>query len=122
LTPINLADRRVGSRKQPSQKLVAGELGLLGDLAQSKKATPFPIRARFVLMLETGLRPKTLDQLRVPEHYAKGASVLRVTADIDKNEFARDLSLTDTAYGLRHRCATELAATGDLTRAAYLPR
>jgi integrase len=88
--------------------------------------------------------------------------VLRITADIDKNEFARDLPLTEaaraaldsvcpseglifgkhdyhpqlqraakqvlpphlaatfTAYDLRHRCATELAATGDLTGAAYL--
>jgi integrase len=88
--------------------------------------------------------------------------VLRITAGIDKNEYARTLPLTDvaraaldsvcpseglifgkhdyrpqlqkaakqvlpphlavtfTAYDLRHRCATELAATGDLTGAAYL--
>ena len=30
------------------------------------------------------------------------------------------LAATFTAYDLRHRCATELAATGDLTGAAYL--
>lgn len=113
-------------------------------------------------MLETGLRPKTLDQLRAPEHYSKGEAVLRVTADIDKNEFARELPISDaaraaldsvcppegllvgkhdyrpqlskaaekvlpahlaagfTAYDLRHRCVTELAATRDLTGAAYL--
>jgi hypothetical protein len=30
------------------------------------------------------------------------------------------VAATFTAYDLRHRCATELAATGDLTGAAYL--
>jgi hypothetical protein len=48
-------------------------------------------------MLETGLRPKTLDQLPVPEHYTKGAEVLRITPGLDKNEYARTLPLTDVA-------------------------
>jgi integrase len=154
--------RRRGKATEITAAQARSIVALLPDSSESKKEAPFPIRARFVFMLETGLRPKTLDQLRTPGHYTKGAAVLRITADIDKNEFARELPLTEaaraaldsvcppeglifgkhdyrpqlsraaekvlpphlaatfTAYDLRHRCATELAATGDLTGAAYL--
>ena len=33
------------------------------------KVTEFPIRARFIVAYETGLRPGTLDALSVPQHY-----------------------------------------------------
>lgn len=159
-TPFH--ERRRGAATPITAEQARAIVALLPEQSESKKEEPFAIRARFALMLETGLRPKTLDQLRVPEHYTKGAEVLRITAGIDKNEYARTLPLTDvaraaldsvcpgeglifgrhdyrpqlqkaakqvlpphlaatfTAYDLRHRCATELAATGDLTGAAYL--
>jgi integrase len=154
--------RRRGKATELTAEQARALVALLPEYSTSKKDASFPIRARFAVMLETGLRPKTLDQLRAPEHYTKGAAVLRVTADIDKSEYARELPLTDearaaldsacpsqglifgkhdyrpqlskaaglalpphlaatfTAYDFRHRCATELAATGDLTGAAYL--
>jgi hypothetical protein len=63
-------------------------------------------------MLETGLRPKTLDQLRVPEHYTRGAEVLRITAGIDNNEYTRTLPLTDAARAALVRArVSSLAAT-----------
>jgi integrase len=57
----------------------------------------FPVRGRFVVAHETGLRPSTLNGLSVPEHYQKGAAVLLVTDDIDKARFGRELPLTTRA-------------------------
>lgn len=37
----------------------------------ARGATAFPIRARFLLMFETTLRPATLDKLSIPEHWAR---------------------------------------------------
>ncbi len=154
--------RRRGKATALSAEQAREVVAALPEYSESKRATPFPIRARFELMLETGLRPKILDQLSVPEHYTKGSDTLRISGDIDKNEYARELPLsaaaraalgsvchakglifgkhdyrpqlkkaaesvlpahlavTFTAYDFRHRFATEVAATGDLTGAAYL--
>lgn len=57
----------------------------------------FPVRARFVLMAETGLRPATLDALEVPKHWRPGQADLAITADIDKARAARKLPLTTRA-------------------------
>jgi len=52
---------------------------------------------RYAVMAETGLRPETLDLLSVPEHFTKGAATLNITADIDKNRWARELPLSERA-------------------------
>ncbi len=57
----------------------------------------FPVRARFVVMYETALRPATLDALSVPEHWTRGATSLRITDDIDKARFGRELPLSNRA-------------------------
>ncbi|HKY38886.1 MAG TPA: site-specific integrase [Polyangiaceae bacterium] len=57
----------------------------------------FPIRARFVVGYETGLRPSTLDKISVPEHDTRGSRVLRITPEIDKARWARDVPLTEKA-------------------------
>jgi len=69
----------------------------LPEFAESKRAPRFSVRARFAVMLETSLRPKTLDLLRVPEHYRKGQAFLDISADIDKNRYARQLPLSEEA-------------------------
>lgn len=56
-----------------------------------------PVRARYVLMYETSLRPETLDLLRVPEHYSKGSTHLSITDEIDKARFGRQLPLSARA-------------------------
>jgi hypothetical protein len=61
------------------------------------KVNLFPIRARFIVAYETGLRPGTLDELSVPEHYEKGSATLRLTDAIDKQRWGRDLPLTARA-------------------------
>lgn len=57
----------------------------------------FPVRARFVVMHETALRPATIDALSVPEHYRRGDTALQITDDIDKSEYGRTLPLTERA-------------------------
>jgi len=94
-TPFKL--RRRGAATEVSS-LEARQIVLkLPEWSASKKTPRFPIRARFTVALETGLRPKTLDQLRVPENYEPGASVLTITDGIDKNNFGRQLPLTQAA-------------------------
>jgi hypothetical protein len=55
------------------------------------------VRARFVLMFDTTLRPTTLDKLTVPENWARGEVVLRVRDDDDKEGFGREVPSTDRA-------------------------
>ncbi len=52
------------------------------------------MRMRLRVMYETGLRPSTVARLRCPEHYKPGSTVLRITRDIDKARFERELDLS----------------------------
>lgn len=64
---------------------------------RTQKGRHFPVRSRFVLMAETGLRPATLDGLEMPRHWKPGARDLLITADIDKTRKRRTLPLTPRA-------------------------
>jgi integrase len=55
------------------------------------------VRSRAIVAYITGLRPTTLEKLRAPEHYAKGANSLRITSEIDKEGFARTVPLAPIA-------------------------
>jgi site-specific recombinase XerD len=57
----------------------------------------FPVRARFLVQYETGLRPSLFDRIRVPTHYRVGQALLRITPDIDKARYGRDVPLTRRA-------------------------
>ena len=52
---------------------------------------------RYVSEAEFLAMPETLDKIRVPEHYTRGSATLNVTADIDKNRWARELPLSARA-------------------------
>jgi len=67
----------------------------------------FPVRARFAIAYETGLRPATLDALSIPEHWQPGSNVLRISDDIDKARFGRDLELTATARGVLEQTVSQ---------------
>lgn len=69
----------------------------------SIKDTPHPIRARFVVQYETGLRPELLDRLSVPEHYRRGAKELTITPELDKNRWARKVPLSPAAQRALNR-------------------
>ena len=55
------------------------------------------IRPRFIVMYETGLRPATLDALRVPEHWRPGDTELRIGAEDDKTRYGRKLPISALA-------------------------
>jgi len=60
-------------------------------------ADRFAVRARFLVQYETGLRPSLLTRLSVPEHYEKGSAIIRITPEIDKARYGRDVPLTRKA-------------------------
>jgi integrase len=65
----------------------------------------YPIRDVFALLWETGLRIRTIQSLRVPEHFRHGASTLAISADIDKARFARELPVSRRALAILNRHA-----------------
>ena len=66
-------------------------------LSESRKTEPFAVRARVRFAFETGLRPATVAGLRVPEHYTPGSEMLKITDEIDKNRYGRELPLSEAA-------------------------
>lgn len=57
----------------------------------------YPVRARFELAWELGLRPATLSELRAPDDYAPGRDTLIIRDEVDKARFGRELPLTARA-------------------------
>jgi DNA (cytosine-5)-methyltransferase 1 len=57
----------------------------------------WPIRARFRVAWETGFRPETIDRLRAPENYRKGATHVELDDADDKARFGRSVPLTPAA-------------------------
>lgn len=81
----------------------------------------FRCRARYVVALMTALRPATLDAIRAPEDYHRGAAELFIRDEADKARFGRSLALDPITraaldsvcpdVGLifgRHRCTKTL--------------
>lgn len=56
-----------------------------------------PMRAYFVLMYETSLRPATLAALSVPEHWRPGLRELHITRELDKARAGRPVPITRAA-------------------------
>ena len=69
----------------------------LPEYSASKRVAPFVVRLRFVVAFKTALRPETLNCLKAPDHYVRGAATLNITDDIDKVRFGRVLPLTEEA-------------------------
>lgn len=107
LIPIpGVPKRAVGTkykkrRRSAAIELTPGEveaiIAHLPEWSSSKRVTKFPIRARFVVAYETGLRPELLGALSSPEHYQSGAAYINVTAELDKGRWARRVPLSERA-------------------------
>lgn len=65
--------------------------------ANDPRLPSYPVRDRFLVQYETGLRPSSLDRLRVPDHYRAEESMLRLSDDTDKARWGRDVPLTQRA-------------------------
>ena len=89
--------RKAASELAPEQvRALLRELPEWGSTSHLD-AEQYAVRARFLILYETGLRPSTIDRLRVPEHYAIGQRVLHLTPEVDKARFGRDVPLTKRA-------------------------
>lgn len=89
--------RRRGAATVVSPNEVARIIAALPEWSTSKRVERFAIRARFIVLWETGLRPTTIDRLEAGRHYQRGSDTLLVTADIDKNKWERRLPLSPAA-------------------------
>lgn len=96
-TGTRFAVRRREAAPELTPKQVRAMIAALPAWSTSRKVEPFPIQARFLVAYETSLRPGALDRLSVPEHYTKGSKALRLTADIDKVRWGRDVPLSPKA-------------------------
>ena len=67
---------------------------LLAALPERSNRDGFLVQPRCRFLYETGLRPSTINALSVPEHWARGSKRLRITADIDKEGFAREVPVS----------------------------
>ncbi|MEY4546779.1 MAG: Phage integrase family, partial [Pseudomonadota bacterium] len=94
-TPFSV--RRRGRATELSVEDVRALIVALPVWSNPRNAPRFPVRARFIVAYETSLRPSTLSALSVPEHYTAGASTLKLTAEIDKARFAREVPLSAEA-------------------------
>lgn len=89
--------RRRSAAIELSPAEVDAILAALPEWSKSRKVDPFPIRARFIVAYETGLRPELLDELRAPLHYRRRQPHLRITPELDKGRWARDVPLSERA-------------------------
>ncbi|HKO49980.1 MAG TPA: hypothetical protein VJV79_19750 [Polyangiaceae bacterium] len=91
------AVRRRGKATELTADEARAIIELLPEYSSSKRVPPFVVRLRFVFAFETALRPETLNCLKVPDHYIRGAAKLNITDDIDKARFGRVVPLTEEA-------------------------
>ncbi len=107
LVPVpSVPKRTVGTpyehrRRAPAIELSPIEvrkiLAELPEWSSSPRVKPFPVKARFIVAYETGLRPELLDLLSVPEHYRRGADGIQITRSLDKGRWARRVPLSKRA-------------------------
>jgi integrase len=100
-TPTRTAVERIPISPGDVRKLIA-KLPKLGT--ESKSHEQFFVKDWANVAWQTGLRPITIAKLKTPEHFKKGDTSLRITADIDKARWARTLPLTSIAIRALERC------------------
>ncbi len=80
----------------------------LGINRRTKNPKTWIVRDRVIVLYETGLRPVTIARLTAPTHYRKGQGRLKITKDIDKARFDREVPLSAAAREALDRCVPEL--------------
>lgn len=79
----------------------------------------FPVRDRFIVAWETGLRPRTIDSL-TSAHFTPGRHELRITKDIDKTKNARTVRISQRAHDALARHVGEGPIFGAHDRRTYV--
>jgi integrase len=94
-----------------SEAEIEGVLAKLPVMAKGHRApVAFAVRARYEIAWETALRPATLDKLRAPDDYRRGAATLVIRDEIDKTRFGRELPLSERARAALDAVCPEGAA------------
>jgi integrase len=75
----------------------AAIIALLPEHSKKIGGRKWPIRGRFKVAWETGLRPETLDLLAVPGNFSKGGATITLDDHEDKARFGRTIPLTEVA-------------------------
>lgn len=100
LPPKATGTRSGAQRAEPVDVTPEEARAIIAKLPRESKTIDgrkWPVRARFEFAWETGLRPKTLATLSVPEHWRRGRKTLHIAAENDKSRFGRDVPLTPRA-------------------------
>ena len=109
-TPHHTRRRVEASDLSPAEVLAV--IAALPEWSTSKRVEVFAIRGRFRLQYETGLRPSTIDRIRVPLHWTPGAPALNITPEIDKTRNARSVPLSAAALDALEAAAARLPVSG----------
>ena len=102
--------RAAGGRAPEATPLSPAEVAaILEQLPEwsSRRADRYPVRAYFEVAAETGLRPATLQGLRYPDHWRRGATTLTIPAELDKSRWGREVPLSARALAALHAVAPE---------------
>lgn len=96
--PRKATGTRAGAQRATPVHITEEEaLAIIAELPVLSKTIGgrrWPLRARFAVAWETGLRPETLARLAVPAHFTAGAKELVLDASDDKARFARRVPLS----------------------------
>lgn len=99
--------RRRSAAIELSPSEVAKLIKALPEWSSSPRVPSFPVRARFQVAYETGLRPELVALLSVPENYERGAKSLNITPNIDKGRWSRRVPLSPEAQRALKRVCPE---------------
>ncbi len=99
--------RHKQGRRGPPVELTPAETKRLVAAIPERGRRDYPLRARFIVQYETGLRPTLIDALSVPENWTPGSSELRISPEIDKIRNGRPVPLTQTAVRALESAAPE---------------
>lgn len=72
-------------------------IAALPELSKRIGGRKWPVRARYLVAWETGLRPGSMASLQVPQHYRRGAGELVLEGTDDKARFGRTVPLSAPA-------------------------
>lgn len=102
--PIKAQGVRAGKQRAKfvhiTREQGAAILALLPAESKTIAGQKWPLRARFEFAWETALRPGTLGELRVPDHWRPGSRILEIPDGDDKARWGREVDLTDRALAI----------------------
>lgn len=95
---------RAGRQREAPVELSPEDVeAILAALPERSPRDGFVLLDYYIVAYETGLRPATLDALEAPRHWRPGEAVLRLTADIDKARYGREVDITPRAVAALER-------------------